>query len=206
MAFVADHGRDPDAPLRDTWVAISRPPWWYALALWFNGTTWDCGGFFPDASSCAVGSGVPDAGDVPAWFDTDAPIPEPRPGPAWTDVTVPHNRRVRDGWTEVRSGWWERRLATPGGVAVAREHVDGGVHVDNEVALQWGDDLLALPPGASLDVDASGRALVAREGRLEVHLGPDEVVVVDDLGQQRPTPRPSPPWARSWPGPPVHQG
>ena len=47
VAFVADHGRDPDAPLRDTWVAISRPPWWYALALWFNGTTWDCGGFFP---------------------------------------------------------------------------------------------------------------------------------------------------------------
>ena len=137
VAFVADHGRDPDAPLRDTWVAISRPPWWYALALWFNGTTWDCGGFFPDASSCAVGSGVPDAGDVPAWFDTDAPIPEPRPGPAWTDVTVPHNRRVRDGWTEVRSGWWERRLATPGGVAVAREHVDGGVHVDNEVCLLY---------------------------------------------------------------------
>ncbi len=202
VAFVADHGRNDD-PRRDTWVALSRPPWWHALALWFNGTTWDYGGFFPDATSCTIQSGVPDLGEVPPWFDTEADVPEPCPGPAWTDVTVPHNRRVRDGWTEVEPGWWERPLARPEAAAVAREHVDGGAKVTNEVALRWGDELELLAPGPSLDVSASGRALVAREGRLEVHDGPGAVTVVDDVTDHHPDPHPAPPWARSWPGPPA---
>lgn len=208
VAFVADHGRTAwtegaGDTLRDTWVAISRPPWWHALALWFNGTTWDFGGFWVDSRSCTIGSGPPDAGDVPPWLDVDAPVPEPQPGPAWTDVTVPHNRRVRDGWREVEPGWWERPLAAPGAAAIAREHVDASAHVANEVALRFGEDLVALPPGSSLDVSHDGRALVGREGRLEVHAGPDEVTVVEDLSDQRPTPVPAPPWARSWPGPPL---
>ena len=207
VAFVADHGRDREATLRDTWVAISRPPWWHALALWFNGTMWDFGGFFPDAASCTVQSGLPDVGDVPGWFDTAAAVPEPRPGPGWTDVTVPHNRRVRDGWHEVQPGWWERALAAPGTAAVAREHVAADARVTSEVALRWGDRLEPLPPDATLDVAVDGRALVTREGRLEVHTGPGEVAVVADLADQRPSPAPAPPWARSWPGPPiVHQG
>lgn len=213
VAFVADYGQGGGATdhddVRDTWVAISRPPWWHALALWFNGTMWDFGGFFPDTTSCTIKSGTPDAGEVPYWLDTEADVPEPRPGPAWTDVTVPHNRRLRDGWTEVEPGWWERALATPGAAAVAREHVGADGQVSNEVALRWGDELEPLPPDASLDVAADGRALVCREGRLEVHTGPGAVTVVDDVTDQRPSPRPSPPWARSWPGPPVdggHQG
>lgn len=203
VAFVADHGTEPQPTPRDTWVAISRPPWWHALALWFNGTTWDFGGFFPDAISCAIASGPPDAGEVPPWFDPDAEVPRPRPGPAWTDVTVPHNRRVRDGWTEVEPGWWERPLALPGAAAIAREHVDGAAQVTSEVALRWDDDLEPLPPDATLDVSADGRALVTHEGRLEVHVGPGEVTVIEDVSEQRPDPHPSPPWARSWPGPPV---
>lgn len=202
VAFVADHGRNDD-PSRDTWVAISRPPWWHALALWFNGTTWDYGGFFPDATSCTIQSGVPDQGEVPPWFDTEAAVPDPCLGPAWTDVTVPHNRRVRDGWTEVEPGWWERPLLRAGAAAVAREHVIGGANVTNEVALRWGDELELLAPGSSLDVSAGGRALVAREGRLEVHDGPGAVTVVDDVTDHHPDPHPAPPWARSWPGPPA---
>lgn len=210
VAFVADHGRGGDEGddsdhdwRRDTWVAISRPPWWHALALWFNGTTWDHGGFFPDATACTIQSGAPDVGEVPPWFDAGGDLPEPRPGPAWTDVTVPHNRRVRDGWTEVEPGWWERPLARPGAAAVAREHVDGAAQVTTELALQWDSDLEVLPPGSSLDVSAEGRALVAREGHLEVHDGPGAVTVVADVTSQHPDPQPAPPWARSWPGPPA---
>lgn len=209
VALVADQARRGDGPAeehdvtRDTWVAISRPPWWHALALWFNGTMWDFGGFFPDARSCTVLGGMPDVGDVPAWFDTDAAVPEPHPGPAWTDVTVPHNRRVRDGWSEVQPGWWERPLAEPGAWAVAREHVGADARVSNEVALRWGDELEPLPPDASLDVSHGGRALVAHEGRLEVRTGPGRADLVADVSDQHPSPQPSPPWARSWPGPPV---
>lgn len=52
VAFVAAHGRTPDI-WRDTWVALSRPPWWRALALWFDGSTWSYGAFFADVDSCA---------------------------------------------------------------------------------------------------------------------------------------------------------
>ena len=200
-AFVADHGRDPSTPAHDTWVAISRPPWWHALALWWNGTTWDAGGFFPDAASCAIGSGPPDQGDVPDWFATDVPVPVARPGPAWTETTVPHNRRVRDGWTERDDGWWERPLQAAGAAAVVRERVGPGAEVSTEVALRFGDDLLPLPPGTALDVDVAGRALVVRDGRLEAHEGPDTVTVVADVTDDRPAPLPAPGWATRWPSP-----
>ena len=87
VAFVAAHGRTDDVR-RDTWVAISRPPWWHALALWFDGSTWSYGGFFPDAAGCAgTGPGPPDRGEVPWWFDADARLPaQPsrRHLPGWT--------------------------------------------------------------------------------------------------------------------------
>lgn len=209
VAFVAAHGtareraareRREASPVFDTWVAISRPPWWRALALWWNGTTWDLGGFFPDATSCAIGPQPPDRGDVPVWFDTSAPIPHPRPGGDWTTRTVPHNRRHRDGWTVVGDGWWERRLVG-GGHAIVREVEATGSHTGVEAALRWGDELVPLGTRASLDVDRAGRALVARDGRVEVHTGPDLVTVVGDLAGQRPDPTPAPSSAARWPTP-----
>ncbi len=202
VAFVAAHGRTADVR-RDTWVAVSRPPWWRALALWFDGTTWSFGGFFPDAASCAgLGPGPPDEGGVPHWFDADASLPAARPGPAWTDVAVPHNRRVRDGWVERDTGWWERTLAT-GGAAVVVERIDASAYVTTEAALRGPDDgLVPLGADASVDVDRAGRALVARAGRLEVHAGPGEVDVIADLAGQRPDPVPPPSWAGTWPVPP----
>lgn len=206
VAFLAAHGRThrPDAPdgwRSDTWVAISRPPWWTALALWWNGTTWDHGGFFPDARSCSVGPGEPDAGQLPAWFDAAARLPAPRPGPDWTTATVPHNRRLRDGWLEVDPGWWERPLAD-GAVAVAREAAHGTGHTGTETAIRRGEAIEPLGAGASLAVDRRGRALVGRGGRLEVHDGSDLVRVVEDLSRQRPDPRPAPAAAGRWPSPP----
>lgn len=201
VAFIAAHGRTDDVR-RDTWVAVSRPPWWRALALWFDGTTWSYGGFFPDAASCAgLGPGVPDEGHVPRWFSADARLPAPRPEAAWTDVSVPHNRRMRDGWVEREPEWWERPLAD-GGAAVVHERVDASARVITEAALRGPhDELTPLGAGASLDVDRAGRALVGRAGRLEVHAGPT-VEVIADLTAQRPEPEPPPPWAGTWPRPP----
>lgn len=208
VAFVAAHGtarrraaREQRAPTttHDTWVAISRPPWWHALALWWNGTTWDLGGFFPDRASCTIGAQPPDRGGVPAWFDTTAPLPHPRPEGDWTTRTVPHNRRHRDGWTLGDDDWWRRPLVG-GGRALAVEVDDPGSHTGVEVALRWGDDLVPLGTRASLDVDRRGRALVARGGRLEVHTATG-VTVVDDLAGHRPEPAPAPPAATTWPHP-----
>lgn len=202
VAFVAAHGRTPDVR-RDTWVALSRPPWWRALALWFDGSTWSYGGFFADVDSCAgTGPGAPDEGTVPDWFDAEGPLPAPCPGRAWTDVTVPHNRRLRDGWVERRDRWWERPLAG-GAVAVVDEHIDGAARVSTSAALRTrGGDLLPLGHDASLDVDRAGRALVGRGGRLEAHDGTGRIDVIADLNGQAPDPVQPPDWAGAWPGPP----
>lgn len=202
VAFVAAHGRTAELR-RDTWVAVSRPPWWRALALWFDGTTWSFGGFFPDAASCAgLGPGDPDEGRVPPWFDAAARLPASPTGQAWTDVAVPHNRRVRDGWIEQEPGWWERPLADGGAVVVA-ERVGASGQVVTETALRRGDDtLMPFAAGTSVDVDRAGRALVGRAGCLEVCSSDGRLTVVADVADQQPQPTPSPAWAARWPGPP----
>ena len=56
-----------------------------------------------------------------------------------------------------------------------------------------GRDLLPLDGDATIDVDRTGRAVVCRAGRLEVHAGNGGVEVVADLAGQRPDPSPAPP-------------
>ena len=52
---------------QDTWVAISRPPSFTALALWFVGGTYHTGGCFPDRQSVwpGFGAGPPVQGRLP---------------------------------------------------------------------------------------------------------------------------------------------
>ena len=50
----AGSGNDA-GPNRDSWVAVSRPPWFTALALWFVGGTFCTGGYFPDAGKFWLG-------------------------------------------------------------------------------------------------------------------------------------------------------
>jgi hypothetical protein len=46
--FASKYGRKRDADMPDTWTAISKPPYFTALALWPNGTTYGGGGLFLD--------------------------------------------------------------------------------------------------------------------------------------------------------------
>jgi hypothetical protein len=46
--FAAKYGKKWDADMPDTWTAISKPPYFTALALWPNGGTYGGGGLFLD--------------------------------------------------------------------------------------------------------------------------------------------------------------
>jgi hypothetical protein len=46
--FASSYGDKRDADMPDTWTAISKPPYFTALALWPNGSTWGGGGMFLD--------------------------------------------------------------------------------------------------------------------------------------------------------------
>lgn len=217
VCMVQQHGRDED-PRRDTYTVLCRPPWWTALALWFDGSAWGWGGWFPDSRSCVGTSGAPDVGSVPPWFDNDASWPDDAtaipPPSGGLELTVSHHRRRRDRWSLVEHGrpapdrdqWqrpmsqrWERALRD-GGAAVQLVSVDGAGRTSTEAALRRGDEVTPLGHDASVDVDRAGRALVTRQGRLEVH-DAGTVRVVADLTGERPERVVPPQWAGLWPGP-----
>ncbi len=97
----------------DTWIAISRPPFFSALALWWVGSTYCAGGLFPDRRSVWLGwQHDPDQGRLPSWLKYAGTIPLIDRTSNWTDGTVFHNRLLRDGWqplAEAGGERWEHR-------------------------------------------------------------------------------------------------
>ena len=52
--FAAKHRWVHVEDVKETWTAISRPPYFTALAIWFFGGTWHGGGVFESASPTAL--------------------------------------------------------------------------------------------------------------------------------------------------------
>jgi hypothetical protein len=142
--FVRRSGGPPPAnpEAADSWVAISRPPYFTALALWFVGGTYWLGGFFSEAPprlpaphppgaaegaarprSVFVGGGTrpPGQGALPPWLTVTKDVPHLDPTHSASDRLIFHNRLLRDGWVrrespaeaERQPETWERRQ--PGG-------------------------------------------------------------------------------------------
>ena len=63
LAFVRQSGGRAKS---DTWLALSRPPFFSALAVWLVGGTYHTGGFFPDDESVWTGfnDAPPDEGSL----------------------------------------------------------------------------------------------------------------------------------------------
>ena len=118
VAFVRDSAR-PNQANRDTWVTVSRPPWFTALALWFAGGTYYTGGLFPDGQTHWLGfdPSAPAQGHLPAWLTTTTALPPyvDRTND-WPDRTVWLNRLLRGGWTQSSAAEPETwRRANPDG-------------------------------------------------------------------------------------------
>jgi hypothetical protein len=102
----------------DSWAAISRPPWFTALALWGIGSTYFAGGFFLDGRSLLLGGlrGAPDRGELPGWLRLASEAPYVDRTPDWTSRSVYFNRLLRDGWVATPSAddpkaLWQRTQA-----------------------------------------------------------------------------------------------
>jgi hypothetical protein len=94
-----------------TWTAISRPPYFTALALWPKGDAWGGGGQFDSASELRLNHwssqmGLADGFSTPKWL-TIKPF-----GTGWgEDDPIWAERLERDGWTQVSADWpwiWEK--------------------------------------------------------------------------------------------------
>jgi hypothetical protein len=213
-AFVRKSGwRSAHPKSADTWLAISRPPYFTALALWFIGGTYHTGGFFPERSSIWTGfmEHPPDIGSLPDWLNVTAPrdIPYIDRTADWTDRTVHFNRLLRDGWNlteaaEAETNWERRNLKDNMTLKMSHrfdtfQRPGGPYVVTFQIRKEQDGSEIELGEAAWADWDQHGRLVLARDGCLHVWDPASGLRVIEDFNGQNPTPEPGPDWALHWP-------
>lgn len=199
----------------DTWVAVSRPPYFSALAVWFVGGTYHTGAFFPGPRALWLGfqpETPPDVGSVAPWLRIVPPpdIAYVDGTNEWTDRTVHFNRLLRDGWellekNAFRTLWRRPHPALPMTLHMMQsfegyQGPHGGYLVEYSVSREDGAPETVIGAADWADWDQRGRLVVAREGRVlhwPIEQGTPQVLA--DFSDQQPDPQPAPEFARIWP-------
>ena len=202
------------------WTAVSRPPYFTALALWPNGSCWGGGGLFDDDRTLRLNHteylAKPHPDHVPRGL---AVLTAPGAGRG-EDAPVLDRRLERDGWrlrqrgryTHAFGEWkteraelWEKPGPDADVLLVHElERIDfrepGGPYVEN-FWLEHGGDLTPLGRARWADWDHRGRLVLARDGKL-LHAGirksDVENAEIADFSDARPERLEAPDWARRW--------
>jgi len=109
--FAQDYGR----PLQ-SWTAISRPPYFSALALWAKGDCWGGGGLFESENTLSLNHPVGahmrvhDGYRIPSDFRVQ-PLGDHSGG--GEDDPINHSRMLRDGWESLQRGVTHYHARTP---------------------------------------------------------------------------------------------
>ena len=197
-----------------TYSAVSKAPWLFALAAWSEMGTWTRGYHFiegsPDEGAYLID--FPEVGDLepmkkryrlvrtdPLQYTTEL-----RRG--WVEHEQCPPRKPSDMWDEQRSVILTRSspdgkrrlvLTDQGWEGRATGRVEGRSPL---FRLEKGRKTTELPGAAWADWDSVGRLLIAtREGALQIH-NVESGALVREVGLDplRPNPRPAPAWAQSW--------
>ena len=211
-AFVRQSGgRNPDGA--DSWIALSRPPYFTALAVWYVGGTYYTGAFFPEDDTLWLGfmkEAPPDVGAKPPSLRIAPPQPIPYIDGTgeWTDRTVHFNRLLRDGWRlidkESHATVWERpHPSAPMTLSMVHVFEDfnrfgGPYSVDYTVTADGTAHRLGKATWA--DWDHRGRLVAARDGQLCEWNASRGWTVLEDFNGQKPDPQPAPAEARTTDG------
>jgi hypothetical protein len=196
-----------------TYVAISRLPWFTALAAWGTDGTWTRGvRFTEDRDRWTVGEADEgDPGPLRARYGLEVRRAETfsvERDRGWTETADTPERAPEDMWDEHRAPRVTMRKPNP--VAQTPVLLAGGRFAafrdsrnhDPEVwyAFEDGGDLRLLEDVQWADWDPRGRLLVAtRDGRLQVRdRDGAEVAWELDLSAEAPDPQPPPAEARDW--------
>lgn len=113
----------------DTWTAISRPPYFTALALWPKGDSWNGGGLFVDSKTVWLNhhTALPDKWHLPPRWLKVLPSTESY------GEDEPYNKQLlRDGWTMLQDVIWQRPARMPIKViqpSIFQKRHPDGVHV-----------------------------------------------------------------------------
>jgi len=213
--FACKHGPRRDAEgIGECWTAISRPPYFTALALWTNLGAWYGGGVFKTDRDLLL--------DASCGLD---PHPGHRPPPrrlriaALPGETAPWEQRMlRDGWRLIERGFdprthqrvgkreiWEKRQQD-GAVKLCCEIDEadfrrfGGPYA-NRYWLETEADLIPIPGAAWAEWDGWSRIVFVRHGSLFAAVfeggGLREGLLLD-FNPLRPANVGAPDWAQRW--------
>jgi hypothetical protein len=197
-----------------TYVAVSRLPWFTALAAWGTDGTWTRGVRFVDDRERWIAD--PDEGEASALrarygleVRRAATFSVERDR-GWTETEDTPPRADDDAWDEKRARRVTMRKPSPADDAV-RLLVGGRFAAFRDVRNYDPEVWYALERPGRLDTlegvqwaewDGRGRLLVATtDGRLQIRtggFGPDAVVWERDLSADVPDPQPPPAEARRW--------
>jgi hypothetical protein len=208
-AFVRQSG-GRCGPGRDTWVALSRPPYFTALAVWFIGGTYYTGAFFPRRDTLWLGfmeEAPPDIGEKPRGLEVSAPrdISYIDGTANWTERTVHFNRLLRDGWTlldkQPHDTMWERRHPSrPLTLTMVHTFDDfrtfGGPYTVEYFVRPDAAAEQALGQATWADWDQQGRLVLAQRGKLIAWDEQRGMTQIADFNGQTPDPQPAPERAR----------
>jgi hypothetical protein len=198
-----------------TYVAVSRLPWFTALAAWGTGGTWTRGVRFVEDRE-RWPADAPDVGDptpIRERFGLEVRRAETfsvERDRGWTETPDTPARAADDSWDERRATRVrmqkpspldpDTRLVVSGRFAAFRDIRNHDPTVG--YALERGRSRRDLDRVQWADWDDRGRLLVATtDGRLQARTGAfagDDMVWEHDLSADRPDPQPPPPEAREW--------
>jgi hypothetical protein len=215
------------SPLDDhytyAWTAVSKPPWFTALALWPKGDCWHGGGLFIDDKTVMLNHPPFNARYHPNHPPTGLKV-EPNRNAQGEDWPIYSRRLKRDDWKLRQSGRF--RFSWTSGTTTQREEVfsrrspcgsydlfmvqtavDFEAYGGPYVLVFYlrpaaGGDYIELGSATWADWDQRGRLVLARDGRLFVYEFGEEGVVaphlLHDFNDDQPQRTESPPEARCW--------
>lgn len=206
---------DPQTDYATSWIAVSRPPYFTALALWNVGTTYCPGALFEDNHTVWLPFSAGDAAAHPnhppkrLTFLTDKPL----------DTPPFFYRLERDGWQRetgkeaIPVAWWVPKRGQES-VYWSKTHPSSRFQLVLErrmigyesrltyfIAHPERHTLVTLDDFSWADWDHRGRLVGAWHGQI-LALNPEapneEVIVLEDVNDQQPDPQPAPDWAQHW--------
>jgi hypothetical protein len=195
------------------WTAISRPPFFTALALWPKGDCWHGGGLFTSQRDVFLNhrpeAAKPHPGHLPKGVRVTV-----NPSASGEDDPVLIPRMERGGWKFLQSlkyDPWERRTVQP--AIMEKRHRKGGLTLRIEKFFDRGEEQwlcslvtkqgkqFEIGVGTWADFDQQGRLVFAARGKLlSIELKRGEVVVREfrDFNQFKPQEMKTPWKASKW--------
>ncbi len=204
------------------WTAVSRPPYFTALALWPKGDAWHGGGLFTGPRTLLLNHWPVQAVPHPNHLPTGLEV-RPNPMAHGEDGPLYLQRLRRDGWQHVRAGVLSRRdlgygaagpeewqRASPDGRWLLVERLTpaafgrpgGSLRPYYDVLENGGTERLSLNHATWAGWDQRGRLVEARAGALwmyELERTPPAARLLADFNDMQPEPLPPPGWAALWP-------